>query len=180
MDFDINPKDVLELAAQKVADRVLGDYGDLSEFAESRIEDEINKVITDELRKSLAETIDAKLTAELEEILKREIVPVDLWGEATGEPTTLRDQLYKRALHYWDEKVEPDRNSRGRYRVTSYGGQPRHKVVFKDVVQEAFEDAIRANITELVKSFRDALKQDAYKAAVEHIDKIVNNRVIGK
>lgn len=180
MDFDINPKDVLELAAQKVADRVLGDYGDLSEFAESRIEDEISKVITDELRKSLAETIDAKLTAELEEILKREIVPVDLWGEAAGVPTTLRDQLYKRALHYWDEKVEPDRNSRGRYRVTSYGGQPRHKVVFKDVVQEAFENAMRANITELVKSFRDALKQDAYKAAVEHIDKVINNRVIGK
>lgn len=180
MELNIDPKDVIELAAQKVANDILEHYDDLAETASSRIEELINSVITDEMRTSMAATVDATLAAEMEKILRQKIIPVDIWGEAKGEPSTLREQIHKRALEYWEERVEPDRNSRGRYRVTSYGGQPRHKVVFQDVAKEAFEQAMRENINELVIAFRDAMRKDGFKAVSEHIDKIINNRVIGK
>ncbi len=180
MDFKIDPKDVLELAAKKAADGILEQYDDLASLAESRIEERINSIISDKMRASMAATIDDKLQAEIEKVLQQKIVPVDIWGEAKGEPSTLREQLHKRALEYWEERVEADRNRRGHYKVTSYGGQPRHKVVFQDVAQQAFEEAMRANINEMVRAFRDAMKADLAKVVSDHIGKIINNKVIQK
>ena len=180
MELNIDPKDVMELAAQKVADQVLEQYEDMAEIASNRIEALINGVVTDEMRASLAATVDAKLLEETEKVLQQKIVPVDIWGEAKGEPSTIREQLHKRALEYWEEPVEVDRNNRGRYRVTSYGGTPRHKVIFRDIATAAFEEAMKANISELVKGFRDAMKKDAFAMMSKHIDNIINNRVIGK
>lgn len=178
MDLNIDPKDVLELAAQKVADAVLAEYPDLFDTVSTRIEAEINSVITDEFRTSLAETVDRQLAAETEKVLQQEIVPVDIWGEGKGEPTTIREQIHKRALEYWEERVEPDRNNRGMYRKASYGGQPRHKLVFQDVAKAAFDEAIKENVTEMVKAFRDAMRKDAYKVVSKRIDSIINNKVI--
>lgn len=180
MELNIDPKDVMELAAQKVADQVLEHYDDLAATAESRIEALINSVIDDQMCSSMRDGIDEKLAQEMEKVLQQKIVPVDMWGDSTGTPTTIRDQIHKRALEYWEEKVEPDRNNTGRYRVTSYGGTPRHKLVFQDVAKAAFDEAMKANINELVKAFRDAMKKDAFKAANEQIESIINNRVIGK
>ncbi len=180
MDLNINPADVLELAAQKVADAVLGENPDLYDTMQLRIEETLNSLVSEETKASMIKTIDRKLAEETEKVLSQEIVPLDIWGEAKGEPTTIREQLHKRALEYWEEKVEPDRNNRGRYRVTSYGGTPRHKLVFQDVAKAAFEEAIRANVSEMVKAFRDAMKRDASAVIGKHIDDIINNRVLNK
>ena len=178
MDLNINQKDVVELAAQKVADAILSDYDDLHEMAQNRIEEAINSVITDEVKASMIEAIDKKLADETEKVLSQKIVPVDIWGEGRGEPTTIREQLHKRALEYWEERVEPDRNNRGRYQKTNYGGEPRHKLVFKDVAQAAFEEAMRTNVNEMVRAFRDAMKKDAASVIGKHIESIINNRVV--
>lgn len=178
MDLNIDPKDVMELAAQKVADVVLSEYDDLHDYATKQIDELISSTVTDEMRNSMVATIDQKLADETEKMLQQKIVPVDIWGDAVGEPTTLREQLHKRALEYWEENVEPDRNNRGQYRVSSYGGKPRHKLVYQDIAKTAFEEAIRANITEMVKAFRDAMRKDAYKVVSERIDKIINNKVL--
>lgn len=178
MDLNIDPKDVMELAAQKIADAVLSKYDDLHDYAEKRIEKLISSTVTDEMRNSMVATIDQKLAEETEKILQQKIVPVDIWGEATGEPATIREQLHKRALEYWEERMEPDSNNRGRYRKSSYGGTPRHKLVYQDIAKAAFEEAIKANVSEMVKAFRDAMRKDAYKVVSERIDKIINNRVL--
>lgn len=179
MDLNIDPKDVLELAAQKVASAILAEHDDLYETVTNRIEAFVNSVVTDEVRQSMVETIDAKMAEETEKVLAAEIVPLNIWGEAKGEPTTLRDQIHKRALEYWEEKVERDRNNTGRYKPSSYGGTPRHKLVFQDVAQIAFEDAMKANVTEMVRAFRDAMRKDVAAVAVKHIDSIINGRVLG-
>lgn len=178
--FAIDPQEVRDLAAQKVADAVLAEYPDLYDTVSSRIEAELASVITSEFRDSMVATVDQKLAEETEKALQQRIVPVDIWGEGKGEPTTIREQLHKRALEYWEERVEPDRNNPGRYRPTSYGGAPRHKLVFQDVAKTAFEEAIKANVTEMVKAFRDAMRKDASKVISEHIEKIINNRVLDR
>ncbi len=178
MDLNIDSKDVMELAAQKVADAVLSEYDDIQEYVTNRIEELISSVMTDEMRASMVATIDQRLAEETEKVLQQKIVPVDMWGEAKGEPTTIREQIHKRALEYWEERVEPDRNNQGRYRATSYGGQPRHKMVYKDIAKEAFEEAIKANVSEMVKAFRDAMRKDVYKVVDKRIDSIINNRTL--
>ena len=131
MDLNIDPKDVLELAAQKVADTVFEQYDDLHDYVNNRIEELVSSTVTTEMRESMVVTIDQKLAEETGKLLQQEVVPVDIWGEAKGEPTTIREQLHKRALEYWDERVEPDRNNPGRFRPTSYGGKPRHTLVYQ-------------------------------------------------
>ena len=179
MNLNIDPKDVLELAAQKVADEVLGQYEDLHRTVTQRIEEEIASVLTEAVRASLVETIDQTLAEETQKVLSQEIVPVDIWGEGKGEPTTIRDQIHKRALEYWEESVKPDRNNPGRYRKTSYGGTPRHRLVFQDVAHDAFVGALRDTVSEMVKAFRDAMKKDALTVISRRIDEVINNRALG-
>lgn len=173
MDFQIDRDAVLNLAAEKVAQAIYGEDVDLAQMLEDRIDAFVQSTITEEARASLVEKIDDALTTEISAVLSTEIVPVDIWGDAKGEPTTIRQQLHKRAMNYWEDRVEPDRNNPGRYRQTDYGGKPRHQHIFQSVCQEAFEKAMQENIDAMVKAFRDAMVRDAGKKAVEHIDKII-------
>ena len=178
MDLNINPQDVLELAAQKVASAVLDEHNDLYDVVQDRIESFINSTVTEEVKASMIQKIDEKMGAEIEAVLRQKIVPVDIWGEGKGEPTTIREQIHKRALEYWEERVEHDRNNRGRYRPTSYGGTPRHKLVFQDVATEAFQEAMKQNVNEMVRAFRDAMRKDAADVVSKHIDSIIKNEAI--
>lgn len=173
MELKIDHDAVTELAAQKVAEAILGEDIDLEQMLEDRINAFLQSTITDETRAAVVDRIDAALDAEIQSVLSQEIVPVDIWGEGVGEPTTIRQQLHKRCMNYWEERVEPDRNNPGRYRVTSYGGKPRHQHVFQDVCKSAFDDAIKENVSTMVQAFRDALVKDAQNAVTENIDKII-------
>jgi len=178
MDIKIDQSAVIEAAAQKVADAVLADYGDLRDWVEKRIEEEISAMVSDDVRATVGQRIDTALDTALANVLEQKIIPVDIWGEGKGEPTTIREQLHARALNYWEERVEPDKNNRGHYRPRTYGGEPRHRLVFKDVAEEAFRKAMAANVSEMVAAFRDAMKRDAAKTIAAHIENIINNRVV--
>lgn len=173
MDLKIDQEAVLDLAAEKVAKAILGEDIDLGQMLEDRIEAFVQSTITDEARASMVEKIDAALHAEVEKVLSAEIVPVDIWGEGLGEPTTIRQQLHKRCMTFWEERVEPDRNNPGRYRATSYGGKPRHQHVFQSVCQEAFDKAMQDNVAVMVKAFRDAIVKDTQRAVADNIDKLI-------
>lgn len=173
MEVKIDNEAVLDLAAEKVALAILGEDIDLEKMLEDRIEAFVQSTITDEARGSMIEAIDAAMHAEVEKVLSAEIVPVDIWGEGNGEPTTIRHQLHKRCMNFWEERVEPDRNNPGRYRQTQYGGKPRHQHVFQTVCQEAFDNAMKENVTVMVKAFRDAIVRDTQKAVADNIDKMI-------
>ena len=113
MDLNINPADVTELAAKKVADAVLGEHPDLYDMINLRIEETLNSLVSEETKASMLKTIDQKFAEETEKVLSEKIIPLDIWGKAVGEPTTIREQIHKRALEYWEERVEPDRNNKG-------------------------------------------------------------------
>lgn len=181
MKLDIEPQQVVDLAAEKLLQIVLeNDEYSAIQILQDKIDALIKETVTDEMRAGISEKIDAALQSEMEKALSQEIVPVDIWGEAKGEPTTIRQQLHKRALEYWEERVEKDRNNSGRYRVTTYGGTPRHKLVFQDVAKDAFEAAMKENIGEMVKAFRDAMRKDAAEKVGKHIDSIINSRALPK
>jgi hypothetical protein len=174
MDIQIDVAAVMELAAQKIADEVLGDSDSFYEKVEARIESIIDSAVGESLQASVRDRIDATLNASLAEMLDRQIIPVDMWGERTGEPTTIRAQLHKRALEFWEERVEPDRHNTGQLKRTTYGGEPRYKVVYKQITEDAFKDALKANVNEIVSAFKAAVKVDAAKLINEHIEKIIN------
>lgn len=163
--FGITREEILELAAVKLADQ-FGDAKHLSELAEREIEQRVKSAF----ESGLQIRIDEFLGSEMEKLLSQEICPVDIWGDKTGSPTTIRAQLAARAKDFWDVKVDQDGKSQ------CYGGNPRHEVLFKKIVKDEFDKAVKENCTEIVAAFKQALKVDAARITSEHIDKLIKTR----
>lgn len=160
--FGITCEELLELAAQKLADQYA-----TSEDLEKSIWDKINPRIEKLFSERINSGITTVITAEIEKLLGQELVPVNIFGDREGSPTTIRAMLAKRAKSFWDEKVDCDG------RISTYGGEPRHKWLFSKVVNDEFEKVIKQNITNIVGAFKDALTVDAAKMTAAHIDSII-------
>jgi hypothetical protein len=162
-DLNITKEDVIELAATKLADA----YAD-NEQIEVRVNRAIESRIIQYFEHSLKARIDDFLNAEMERLLNQTVNPVDIWGDKTGTPTTIRAQLAERAQKFWEVKVDDDG------RESRYGGEPRHTQLMKKITKEEFEKAVKENAEVIVGAFKQALKIDAAKLVTEHIDKLIN------
>lgn len=161
--FGITREEILELAARKIIDAYDESPGDM-------IREKVQSMVKAQVGPILQFEIELAMRAEIEKILSAKITPVDMWGEKTGTETTIREQLAKKARQFWDEKVDNEG------KLSSYGGEPRHTRVVRQVLQEEFDKAIKTNAAEVVKEFAAALKASGAKLVAEHITKLVNVR----
>jgi len=132
--FGITREEVLELAAKKLVDAYSGDP-DLSESAERMIRERVIELF----ESGLKDRINSFLDAEMKKIVGEEIVPVNIWGEREGSPTTIRAQLAKRAQDFWNVRVDVDGCESG------YGGSERSKVLMQQILKDEFAKAVKAN-----------------------------------
>jgi len=161
--FGITREEVLELAARKLAD-AFSDDGEIEGQATRMIRERIETAFA----QKLTARIDDFLTTEMQRLLGEELNPVDIFGERTGKPTTIRATLAERARVFWDVRVD----CKGK--AESYGGRPRHEVLFTQIVNDEFVKAIQSTTNEIVGAFKAALKADAAKITAAHIDKLIN------
>lgn len=162
--FGITREEVLKLVVDKMVDDVWREAGDTVEIV-NRI---IREKVDGQIGKNLDAKIDAALTAEMERLMTVEIVPVSIWGERTGSPTTLRDALSERARLFWDVRVDKDGKPTG-----DYYGKPRHEHLFAKIVNDEFNRVVQQNVTNIIGAFKDAVKADAARITNEHIDKLI-------
>lgn len=159
--FGITRKEILELATEKIIDAYDESPGDM-------IREKVQSMVKAQVEPILMTEIQSALRAEIEHILSAKITPVDMWGGKTGAETTIREQLAKKARQFWDENVD------GKGNLASYGGEPRHAWVVRQVLKEEFDIAIKTNAAEVVKAFAAALKDQGAKLVADHISKLVN------
>lgn len=166
--FEITREEVLELAAKKLVDACeYSDSTSIEERAEEMIRRKVGELFSET---SIKSKIDQCLTAELEKLLGQEIIPVDIWGQREGSPTTIRAALAERARKFWDLPV--DREGR----ESTYGGTPRHKKLMEEIVKSEFEKAVKENVDVIIGEFKAAVKADTTKMVHDHIDKLINVR----
>lgn len=161
--FGITKEDVINLAAQKIADEYCSTE-EVSDIAANVITQRINDV----LAAGLKERIDSFLREEMEKLVSQEIFPVDIWGERAGGPTTIRAELAKRAREFWNVKVDMNGKESG------WGGTERSKVMMQQIVKDEFANAVKEHSDVIVAEFKAALKENATKLVAEHIDKLIN------
>lgn len=159
---EILREQIVDLAATKVADEVLGE-GELHDRVERIVQSRIEAAVS----KGLHERIEATLAAEMESILATTITPTDIWGDRTGPPTTIRDALAARAKDFWDVRVDKDG------KPSSYGGAPRHEHLMRRLLDEEFTKAVRENASVIVSAFKAAVKADGARILNEHIDALI-------
>lgn len=161
----IGKEELLELAATKLADH-LADLSELESAVTEKIDERISRALGDKLR----ERIDSFLTAELTKLVDQKFTPVDMWGESTGKPTTIREALSERAKKFWEMPVDEHG------RESTYGGTPRHERLYGKIVREAFEQAVKENAELIVSKFKEAIRADALKLTADHINKLIPMR----
>lgn len=162
MPFGITREELLALAVQKLVDAYADDSA-LSERAESMIRNRVEVLFSS----ALQERVDAFLDAEIKRVVGEEIVPVNIWGEREGKPTTIRAELAKRAQEFWNVRVDDQG------RESSYGGTERSKRFMAQILKDEFAAAVKENADVILREFKAALKADATKLVTEHIDKLI-------
>jgi hypothetical protein len=160
--LDISREEVLQLAAQRLADDAAGE-----EYIGDRVQQLITKRVNDAVAQALEGKIEEVLSREMEHILRETITPINIWGERAGAPTTLRDALAERARVFWDVKVDKEG------KPSDYHGRPRHEHLMARLLNEEFTKAIRDNATAMVAAFASAVKADSARITAEHIDKLI-------
>lgn len=161
--FGITKEEITELAATKIADSLLD-----ADVIEVSVAKKIEARLENLFGTKIKTRVDSFLSEEMTRILSKEIHPVDIYGEKTGEPTSIQAVLAERAKVFWDTKVDEKGNPAG-----SWGAVPRHEHLFRKIVNEEFEKAVKQNIVNLVGAFKDALSASANKITQEHIDSLI-------
>jgi hypothetical protein len=162
--FNITREEIIELAANKIADR----YGEESDLSSS-INKQVSSRIESVFKTNLNEKIDAFMNAEMSALLSKEIIPVDMWGDEVGEPTTLRAAVTKHAKEFWDDKVD----SNGTLSRNGYGCKPRHEYLFQKLAAEAFTEAMKQNIVNILGALKDSIRADAYASVDRSLSELL-------
>lgn len=163
--FGITREEMVNLAATKLADSI-AEESEIFSVAERQIEERVKTVFETGLKSK----IDAFLEAEMQKIVGQEIVPVNIWGEREGKPTTIKAELAKRAAAFWSVKVDDNGRESG------YGGKERSIRMMESCMKDAFIEAIKSNLNVIVSEFAAALKTDASKLVAEHIERLIKQR----
>ena len=162
MNIELNPEKIIEQAAARLADEAYENVNAM-EMLEAEISNRIDKFLKDRATTLMEDT----LRRAMDEIMTREILPVNQWGERTGAKTTLRDEMQRRAQEFWEVKVDEKGNP------TTYGGKPRHQRMYENIASDVFAKSIQDNIEDVIAGFRDALRLDAAKMLGEHIERFI-------
>ena len=165
MDFNITREEVLELAANKVADQ-MADYEETQGLVNKLIRERVEQAF----KESLTKRVDALLNETVLKLVDETVTPVDIWGERTGLPTTIRQALAQRAKDFWLVKVNADGKE------ATYNGTERWKMFLQQVSKEEFTKAIQENIECIVTGVREALRADTGKLLGEHIEKLIPSK----
>ncbi len=162
--MELNNEAIQELAAEKIADELIGSSEDVEFILDKKISNHLDEKLS-KLNKTIEEKVNDRLEKELEALIHREYVPVDIFGDPSGEPISIRDQLHAQAKRFWEVKVDP------KGEPTTYGGEPRYKHMYQEllrsITREEITKTVKDNLSEVAMAFRDALAKGA-KAEIDH------------
>lgn len=158
----ITREEVLERAARMLADDAA---------SEEYVGDSVRTLIKDRVEKATSAAVPAKIDAflsvEMERYLAHEYTPVDIWGEATGKPTSIRGALHAQAKSFWEVKVDKDG------KPSTWNGTVRYEWMFSKILGDEFQKAINRNITDVIGGLKDALRTDARAQIDKHLDTVL-------
>ena len=171
MQLDLDKSEIIEIAATKIAD----EYADMEALG-----DWVSRMLTERVEKVIGSTIETRveeaLNKALEETLDAEIQPVNIFGEKTGKPKTLRGTLIDRAQDFWSTKV----NSSGKpFGDDTWGrreAKTRAEWMLGRIVSEEFASQVKANAVEIAAAFKARMREDAHKMIDRHIDGLIKTK----
>ena len=160
----ITKEEVIKIVAGRIYDDIC-DGDSMADLVKTEVEKRVSQAMQNIAGKSIDAVIEESMKEQLKRLLDAEVNPVNIWGERTGKPTTIREQVAAKMSAFWSELVNDAGNP------TSYNGKPRYQVVIKAHIDEAMQKAVKDHAGIIVAELSAALKRDAVKSVSENIDR---------
>ena len=160
MQIDLDPDKLREDVIARCVETILGDV-DLHSAASDAVEAAVKK----KMQFELDEVAEKAMSEALEHALQSTVTPTDIWGQPTGDATTLRAAIHRRAKDFWNEKVDGRTGKR-----STYGGTPRYEMLLKGMVKEEFEGIVKDNLKEIVAALKEGIRKDFHARLDANLD----------
>lgn len=136
--------------------------------AARRLIDKCGNDITRIVQERVANAIEAQINTIVEDALTKVFTPVDEFGGPTGEPTTVKAILAKKAKSFLEEKVD----SYGKAATSRFGTlMPRAEYVLGKLFEEALDHAAKKEVAEIAKQAKEKAHVEVAKLIVAQIQK---------
>lgn len=97
----ITREELIDRIVEKVANDLMGDEERLG----VRVRDVINTKVDKAVALALTAAMPARVDAVFEKALSVEYTPINIWGEPTGAPRSIREVMLERAAQYMEQPV---------------------------------------------------------------------------
>jgi hypothetical protein len=127
--------------------------------------------IYEKVMKRINRIIDERVGAVVDELLVKEFQPFDVFGDKTGEPTTIKEMLAKSLQTWWTAPVNEQGKSVPR---TAYG----HKTSRAEfLVNKIAKDVIDKDLSKELREFTSETKAEIRKQMTAAIAEIINKKL---
>jgi len=161
---------ILERAARKLADDAAS-----SGYVGDRVGRLIDKRVDEAIGAKITSKIDDLLNDRLESMLTQPIQPVDIYGQAAGQPISIRDTLNEKSKDFWSKLVDKSgkelSSSSGYY--DKQGAKTRAEWMVGKFVSEAFIDLVKQNAVNIIGAMKEQLRDEAVASVDKHLDALV-------
>lgn len=125
-----------------------------------RLINEVRADIRNEVRAAVQPAIETEVSAIVRDTLTGEIRRGNRWGEAVGEPTTLRDMLADDVANYLNEPARRDRYDQRK------GG-------FRELLRNTVDEVMSKELGEEIATARAAVRKEVANKAAELFGDVV-------
>lgn len=149
MTITVDEKAIQEAVVSEVADRLIGD-DDLYERAKRAFHDKVDAFFAERAPVLL----EAAVTDAIKDGLDATYQPLDQFGRADGEPTSIRERLSELARNYWREKVD----RQGKPSSSSHGTMTRAEWVMVEACGKDFHKEVKQEVANVTAALKDGLR----------------------
>jgi len=136
------------------------------ECAAQQVAEELSHKIQQDIRQIVEKDIGRKINVLVEEGLDGVYHPINNYGEAVGEPTTLRLRFKAAIETWWKTNVDKHGEPTGRY-----SGNPRYEYVARKVLDSVLTHNLKKDLEKLVALTKDQVKTGITESIREAIER---------
>lgn len=138
---------------KEAASKIIGD-DELYERVKRAIDLRIDKLWKETAEERIRSEVELAISDGFEKSYRK----VDSFGQANGEPTTIRKELERLIAGYWDQRVGRD----GKPTDSSYSSTSRAEWMMTQLVAADFQGEMKNHVVNLGGALKDALRAELH------------------
>ena len=167
--FGVSLEELRDLAVNRLVEGVTSEH-DLTTAVKAAVERHVKELYADLIEKKVGEALDVAL----HQMLDAQVTPVDIFGEPTGEPTTIRDTLVARTKGFWTDLVDSDGKLPKEVTAWNRGKfQTRAQWMIGKMAADDFAEHVKDHSIEILTVLKGKLLEDGKKSLEHHLNRLI-------